>query len=211
LRNYFYIAKANYSAMGLSLHYNGRFGNPELLQQMIEEVEDLATIYKWRYTVYHNEFPAGSFKNKIHDNKVYGISFTPPDCETVSLCFLSNGRMSCSSLLQFYGDSTDKTSQQYLYMLSVKTQFAGWQTHLFIVGLLKYLSKKYFLEFNVNDEGHYWQTNDEEILKQTFSRYTKMLTSVSTAFETFPVKEGETMEKYIKRMMGFVSKKLSDG
>lgn len=197
--------------MGLSLHYNGKFDKPELLQPMIEEVEDIVNVYKWKYTIRHTKFPEDSFKNNFHDNKVYGISFTPPDCETVSLCFLSNGRMSCSSLLQFYGDSTDKTSQQYLYMVSVKTQFAGWQTHLFIVGLLKYLSKKYFAEFNVDDEGHYWETNDEEILKQNFSRYNKMLDSVCTAFETFPVNEGETMEKYIERMMGFVNKKLSDG
>jgi hypothetical protein len=193
--------------MGLTLHYNGRFGNPELLQQMIEEVEDIVSVYKWKYTVRHTKFPAAIFTNEAHDNKVYGISFTPPDCETVSICFLSNGRMSCSSLLKFYGDSNDKTSQQYLYMVSVKTQFAGWQTHLFVVGLLKYLSKKYFSEFNVTDEGHYWETNDEEILKQNFSRYTTLLDSVSTAFETFPVNEGETMNDYIERMMGFVNKK----
>jgi hypothetical protein len=196
--------------MGLSLHYNGRFGNPELLPQMIEEAEDIARIYKWKYNVNNTRFPKGRFNKKGHDSKVYGISFTPPECETVSLCFLSNGRMSCSSLLKFYGDSTDKTSQEYLYMVSVKTQFAGWQTHLFIVTLLKYLSKKYFLELNVKDEGHYWETNDEEILKENFNRYNKLLDSACTAFETFPVNEGETMSKYIERMMAFVSKKLSD-
>jgi hypothetical protein len=118
--------------------------------------------------------------------------------------------MSSSSLLEFYGNNSDKTSQQYLYMLSVKTQFAGWQTHVFIVQLFKYLSEKYFAEFNVMDEGHYQKTNDEEILKQTFSCYTKMQDSVSTAFETFPVNEGETMDKYIERVMALVSKRLSD-
>jgi hypothetical protein len=115
--------------------------------------------------------------------------------------------MSSSSLLKFYGDSTDKTSHEYLYMVSVKTQFAGWQTHLFIVGLLKYLSKKYFSEFIVNDEGNYWETNDEETLKQNFSRYTTLLNSVSTALETFPVNKGETIYDYIERMMTFVHKK----
>lgn len=197
--------------MGLTLHYKGRFGNPELLQSMIEEVEDIVQIYKWRYTINNTSFPKGSFNTNDHDKKVYGISFTPPECETVSLCFLSNGRMSCSSLLKFYGDSTDKTSQEFLYMVSVKTQFAGWGMHLFIVSLLKYLSKKYFSEFTVNDEGHYWETNDEEILKQNFSRYTTLLDSVSTAFETFPVNEGETMNDYIERMMGFVHKKYPGG
>ena len=95
-------------------------------------------------------------------------------------------------------------------MLSVKTQFAGWQTHLFIVHLLKYLSGKYFSELNVSDEGEYWETGNEEILKQNFSRYNNLLNSVSTAFETFPVNEGETMDNYIQRMMEFVSKKLPD-
>jgi hypothetical protein len=196
--------------MGLSLHYNGKFSNPESLQQMIEEVEDIARIYKWKYTIYNTDFPAGAFNNKSHDNKVYGISFTPPDCETVSLCFLSNGRMSCSALLKFYGNSTDKTNQEYLYMVSVKTQFAGWQIHLFIVHLLKYLSKKYFSEFKVNDEGQYWETNDEEGLKQIFNRYNQLLNTVSIAFETFPVNEGETMSTYIERMMVFVKKSLSN-
>lgn len=196
--------------MGLSLHYNGRFGNPAILQQMIEEVEDVTRIHKWKYNIYNTEFPDGNFTNETHDNKIYGISFTPPGCETVSLCFLSNGRMSCPMLLKFYGNSTDITSREYLYMVSVKTQFAGWQTHLFIIHLLKYLSKKYFSELNVNDEGQYWETNDDERLKQIFNRYTKLLDSVSTAFETFPAKEGETMEKYIERMMRFVNKCIPD-
>jgi len=73
--------------MGLSLHYNGRFGNPELVQEMIEEVEDIASIYKWKYSIEYTKFPGGNFSNKAHNKKVYGISFAPPDCETVSICF----------------------------------------------------------------------------------------------------------------------------
>lgn len=89
----------------------------------------------------------------------------------------------------------------------VKTQFAGWQIHLFVVQPLRYLSKKYFSEFNVSDEGRYWETNDEKILKQNFSRYDKLLNNASNTFETFPVEDGETIEKYIERMMEFVNKK----
>ncbi|MBK8090017.1 MAG: hypothetical protein IPK31_20050 [Chitinophagaceae bacterium] len=62
----------------------------------------------------------------------------------------------------------------------------------------------------MSDEGEYWETGNEEILKQNFSRYNNLLNSVSTAFETFPVNEGETMDNYIQRMMEFVSKKLPD-
>lgn len=194
--------------MGLSLHYSGKLRYPDLLQQLIDEVQDIAQIYKWPFTIRHTKFAKDSFKNEVHDNRVYGICFTPPNCETVSICFLSNGRMSAASLLQFYGDSTDEQSKEYLYSISVKTQFAGWQIHAVIVGLLKYLSKKYFSQFEVSDEGMYWETGDAAILQQTFSRYNTLLESVSTAFESFPVKEGETMEAYIERMMRFVNKKF---
>jgi phage pi2 protein 07 len=197
--------------MGLSIHYSGRFGNPDLLQAMIEEVEDIVKVYKWRYHIYHTQFPTAGFTSNGHDGKVYGISFTPPECETVTVCFLSNGRMSCSSLLEFYGDSNDEKSQEYLYMPSVKTQYAGWQTHLFILKLLKYITAKYFVEFKMQDEGDYWETSNEELLKQNFSRYNKMLDSVCIAFESFPVKEGETMEEYIERMMEFVNRKFEKG
>ena len=95
-------------------------------------------------------------------------------------------------------------------MISVKTQYAGWQIHALIVGLLQYLSKKYFSQFEVSDEGLYWETGDTAILQQTFSRYNRLLESVSTAFESFPLQEGETMEAYIERMMGFVKKKFED-
>lgn len=196
--------------MGLSLHYSGRLSHPDLLAPLIEEVQDIARIYKWPFTIHHTEFPTGSFQNEAHDNRLYGISFTPPDCETVPICFLSNGSMSAASLLRFYGHSTDEEEKKYLYMISVKTQFAGWQIHALIVGLLKYLSKKYFSQFEVSDEGLYWETGDTTILQQTFSGYTALLESVSTAFESFPVQEGETMKAYIERMMGFVKKKFED-
>lgn len=196
--------------MGLSLHYNGRFGNPELLPGMIEEVQEIALLNKWSYQICNTNFPTDRFSKNKHDQQLYGISFTPPECETVSLCFLSNGRMSSVALLHFYGDSKDKTKQKYLYMLSVKTQFAGWQTHVMIVHLLKYLSKKYFLELQVKDEGDYWETGNVEILKENFNRYHKLHDHFSTAFDSFPVNEGESMIQYIERMMEYVNRKQKD-
>jgi hypothetical protein len=133
--------------------------------------------------------------------------FTPPSCETVFLSFLSNGRMSSLPNLMFFGNSADKDYQEYLYMLSTKTQFCGMKTHMLIIHLLKYLSDKYLLNFHMADEGHYWETGDEKLLEDTFKRYTDILNSVSDAFETFPVKTGETMEEYLSRLFDHVNKK----
>jgi hypothetical protein len=85
--------------------------------------------------------------------------------------------------------------------VSVKTQFAGEQVHKIIIHLLEYLSKKYFSDFTVYDEGKYWETKDEKILHKNFEEYNALLKSVSDAIQTQPIKEGETFEKYFERIL----------
>ena len=97
--------------MGLTFHYNGRFKKNASLKEMVNEVKDIIEIYKWDYYVFGESFPEDGFNKKGHDNKMYGICFTPPECETVWLSFLSNGRMSSPANLQFYGNSKDKKEQ----------------------------------------------------------------------------------------------------
>ncbi len=91
--------------MGLSIHYSGSFNAKTSLQEMIKEVKDIVEIYKWQYTVYEDVFPENSLGKAEYNQNIYGISFTPPECETVSLCFLSNGKMISAPNLKFYGNS----------------------------------------------------------------------------------------------------------
>ena len=72
---------------GIKLALQRTLWQSGILQEMIEEVEDIASIYKWKYSIEYTKFPGGNFSNKAHNKKVYGISFSPPDCETVSICF----------------------------------------------------------------------------------------------------------------------------
>lgn len=187
--------------MGLTIHYSGRFNKDASLMEMIEEVRDIAQIYKWKYQIYEEQFPKNSIGRLSYNKKTYGIHFTPPECETVMLSFLSNGRMSSSLHLQLYGNAKNEETKQFLYMLWTKTQFAGIQTHKLIVHLLKYLSKKYFSEFVVTDEGHYWETGDEKVLEATFDQYNDLLDSVSSAIQNFPMKPGENIEEYFDRVL----------
>ena len=106
--------------MGLSFHYRGSIANPELLPELIDEIQDIAKMYNWKYFIFDRQFPENSFGKTEYNQNIYGICFTPPNCETIDICFLSNGRMSSISHLKFFGKVDDQEEQEYLYMLSVK-------------------------------------------------------------------------------------------
>lgn len=161
--------------MGLSFHYNGKISKPELLPELIDEIQDIAKAYNWKYFVFDRQFPNSTCEKENYNQNIYGINFTPTGCETISICFLSNGRMSGALNFMLYGNTDVQSEHEYLYMLSVKTQYAGIETHQFIIQLFRHLDKKYFIDFNMQDEGQYWETNDLEILKSNFKKYTALI------------------------------------
>lgn len=187
--------------MGLSFHYSGRIANPESLPELIEEVEDIAKVYGWKYFVFNRQFPDNTIMNFEYTDSLYGICFTPTNCETVDFCFLSNGRMSSAAHLQFWGQSDDPKEKEYLYLLSVKTQYAGIDVHLFIIHLFRYLNEKYLADFKMSDEGEYWETNDENVLKKNFKRYTELIDGFASAIQNQPIKADEDIETYFLRLM----------
>lgn len=64
----------------------------------------------------------------------------------------------------------------------------------------------YFSEFNLVDEGEYWETCDEKLLEQKFKEYGNLIESFSLAIETTPVNECESYEKYLKRILKMIDK-----
>jgi hypothetical protein len=192
--------------MGLSFHYSGRIANPALLPELIDEVQDIARVNNWKYFVFDREYPENTVGKPDYNQRIYGICFTPPNCETVDICFLSNGQMSSASHLQFYGKTDKQKESEYLYMLSVKTQYAGIETHQFLIQFFRYLNVKYFADFTMSDEGEYWETNDETVLKVNFKRYTELIDGFASSIESYPIQAGEDIESYFLRLM----KQLND-
>lgn len=187
--------------MGLSIHYNGSFNKAASLREMIEEVKDIAEIHKWEYHIFEDTFPKNSFGKASYNQNIYGISFSPPDCEPVWLCFLSNGKMSNPIHLKFWGDSNVRKEKGYLLMLSTKTQFAGIETHKLVIHLLKYLSKKYLSNFKLSDEGQYWETGNEKLLQEAFDRYESIFEIFTSSIKNSPKKKGEDFEAYFIRVL----------
>lgn len=187
--------------MGLTIHYSGIFRDDTLLKNMIDEVIDISRVYDWKYTVFNEQFPISVNPDENQKNELYGVLFTPTGSEPVHLTFLSNKRM-CSIIgLHAWGSSYDEKAIEYLYLLSTKTQFAGIDTHRIIVHILKYISKKYLTNFRVLDEGKYWETGDEKLLNEIFSKYEAAFEIFDNALHNNPLSENETFEEYFARLL----------
>lgn len=85
----------------------------------------------------------------------------------------------------FYYDywlkSKIKKDKYLISLCFTKTQFAGSEAHKIIIHLLRHISKKYLKNFSLTDEGHYWETNDEKLLEETFKEYSYLINAVSGA------------------------------
>jgi hypothetical protein len=196
--------------MGLSFHYSGSIAKPELLNELIEEIQDISNVYHWKYTIYDRQFPEDSIFESDYNDNIYGISFSPLNCETIFISFLSNGRMSSPAHLSFFGKDKVRQESPMLYMLSVKTQYAGVELHQFIIQLFRYLSKKYFADFKLTDEGKYWETNDEAVLKASFKKYTELISSFTSTIESYPIIADETIENYFERLLKHINDKKKE-
>ncbi len=230
--------------MGLTIHYSGRIANKNTLPQLMEEVEEIATVHGWKYRIYEREFPvserltSSEALTQTHDGKLYGIEFTPRGSEPVSICFLSNGRMSSIMQLASWGEfkgnkklvlnngNIDKQGEieivskevtltaddyaRYLYMCSSKTQYAGPQAHEMIIGVFRYVAKTYFAEFNMIDEAEFWETGDEELLLKNFEFNTALINGFASTLNENTRREDEDLDSYMERIIREFRKKNKD-
>lgn len=191
--------------MGLSFHYTGSIAEPELLPELVEEVLDIAKVYGWKNSIYETSFPNNCLSGvNEYSDKIFGVSITPPGCETIFFCFLSNGKMSSPAHLKFYGKSEDQNENPFLYLISVKTQFSNPLIHATIIQIFRHLNQRYFSDFKLSDEGQYWETNNEEILKGNFAKYDALLDSFHLGLETIPMKANESFEDYFRRLFELI-------
>jgi hypothetical protein len=187
--------------MGLTLHYSGYLRTEEALPELIEEVTDICEAHQFPYDLYEMAFPKHCFSMATHNNQLYGICFTPPGCETVSLTFLSTGKL-VSNLTWILHLRDQANEASFLNeWVSVKTQFAGPVLHKLVVHLLDHLSKKYFHTFRVSDEGQYWETRNELLLDENFSRLSSLISGFEFALEQNPRLPGELFDDYFQRLL----------
>jgi hypothetical protein len=192
--------------MGLSFHYSGKIKDEHLINELVGEVADIADSLHWDRVIFGNG-SLGKFNgNFIYDEKFSGISISPPECEPVFLCFRKDGNLYNPVSYQFYKEDPVQFPIGFTTTLSVKTHYAGIEIHKILIKLFRHLGKKYLLDLKIVDEGNYWETDDEEVLKQQFRLYDDMVESFAIALECTAIQKGETIEEYIIRVAGRVKK-----
>jgi 5'-deoxynucleotidase YfbR-like HD superfamily hydrolase len=92
-------------------------------------------------------------------------------------------------------------------MLSTKTQYAGSTIHKIIIHLLKYLSQKYFQDFELTDEGKYWETEDETILEKNFKAYNDLVEGFVDSVNNYPINNTESFTDYFERIIKMLAEK----
>lgn len=137
--------------MGLSIYYCGILYHPEDAENLITDAIDICHEIGWRY------FPIHS----ADIMPVEGLFITPEGSESIELTFLASGRLyNALHFLYTHQPEKEEVDAEKHKWISTKTGYAGSDTHMAIIKFLRYISQKYFREFELKDESHYWETND---------------------------------------------------
>lgn len=174
--------------MGLAIHYSGYITEKEKIVSLVKEVTDICQSLDWQF-------------HTFGDDEIEGVSFAPQGSEPVFLTFNPAGRLlSPVSILtkDIYDDIL--VPKELYFTTSTKTEYAGVEAHIAIIKLLKYLSKKYLKDFTLDDEGYYWETNDEQLLRERFNEYRKLGDAVYNALKDLPASNSETAESLADRI-----------
>jgi hypothetical protein len=195
--------------MGLTIHYKGELKNASDLKSLIDTVKDVAKAEKWDYFVFEEQFENNSFSEIIDKENLFGIMVSPPKCDPFCISFLSNGKM--SGIINFnVMQKEGEINEDLIYAVFSKTQYSGYENHKKLILLLDYVNKKYLVDFECIDDGCFWETRDENLLKETFEKYTNLIDGFSSSLEMIPMNEDENIEDYLIRMAETTNKKLID-
>ncbi|MBC8490325.1 MAG: hypothetical protein H8D45_30280 [Bacteroidetes bacterium] len=141
--------------MGITIHYKGTLDKVEKIEDFVNEITDISKEMGWEYDIINTE----PEKNKPAIN---GIIIKPHEkSESLSLFFDTEGRIQNIASLIFENIDDDGPP-----IASIKTQYAPLDIHIAIIKLLKYIKSKYISDLYVFDEGDYWKSMDENILRE---------------------------------------------
>ncbi|MEM1223873.1 MAG: hypothetical protein AAGH40_14065 [Verrucomicrobiota bacterium] len=140
--------------MGLTIHFSGEINEVAEIPKFVDELADIAESMDWSSQTINMDEADPNFR---------GILVNPKgDCEPLRFLFDREGHL--RNFMDLLDDRVEPNEHSF-YSAS-KTQFAGIETHVWIIGLLRYLKKCYLGNLEVSDEGGYWETENMEKLRE---------------------------------------------
>lgn len=163
--------------MGVTIHYSGQLKDPANLSLLIPELQLACQRLGWpcqviderilgtaEYDIFREENEHDVYveiETKPVDDRWRGVIIQPPECETLWLTFNRSGQLIIyDTPFQAVDTPGRYHAREYLFC---KTQFGTAETHIAICNLLRQV-EPYMAEFEVSDEGHYWESGDREKL-----------------------------------------------
>lgn len=182
--------------MGLSIHYQGGINRIQDIPNLITELEDIAKSKNWDSQRINDDEPNPDF---------HGIIINPEgDCEPLPFIFDKNGKLRCLADLII----NQVEPSEYSHYVATKTQYTTIETHIWIIGLLRYLKKHHLTNLQVEDEGHYWETENQELLKSKKDFLQNKINQFAKALKnTEPLPQNHTTEDIITQLEA-IAKKL---
>jgi len=137
--------------MGITVHYRGMIDKVANIEKLTTEMANISNELKWKYDIIDDE-----------KQKVKGIIIKPhKKSEPLSILFNSH-----LNLISWAALSLKQVNDESAHFVSIKTQYAPLNIHISVIKLLKYIQSKYISNLKVVDEGDYWNTMDESLLKE---------------------------------------------
>ncbi len=158
--------------MGVSIHYRGLLNDATQLPVLSDELADIADAMGWQSTRLEDDWRAAANARLVGSSNgaridghlgLKGIQITPgPEGESLSFFFDPEGALRSPMSMVLILEGTLKAEHAWM---SIKTQFLSPEIHIWIIGLLKYLKKRYISDLEVSDEGMYWETGEIDRLR----------------------------------------------
>jgi hypothetical protein len=177
--------------MGVTIHYRGRLDDLGQLARLCDEMADIARAMGWETTRLDDDWERPADARLRFTSKgaqidghlgLKGILLKPNvDAESLSFLFDRAGNLRSVMDVVSIVDGTLNPEDAWVF---VKTQFASPEVHAWIVGLLKYVKKRYVSDLQVSDEGQYWETGDIRILREKMEFLGKKIEQLSTALSS---------------------------
>ena len=159
--------------MGVSIHYRGKMADISTVDVLCDEMALVADKMDWTCTRLDDDWSKPTDATIEVTEKgsqitghlaLKGIAFSiHPRCESLRFFFDACGTLCDPVSMALINEGALKPEDDWI---AVKTQFAGPETHVWIVGLLKYIQEHYLPGLEVRDEGEFWATGNHKTLKE---------------------------------------------